>query len=388
MKFYQKENVLEAALNRIRWLFDEFENVTVNFSGGKDSTVTLNLALMVAEEKGRLPLRVMFIDQEAEWQTVIDYIREVMSDPRVEPAWLQCPLRIFNATSTVEPWLNCWEPGKEWIRDKEPDSIHENTFGTDRFAELFTAYHATIFPNSPAVFLAGVRAEESPARMRGLTAYETYKGETWGNANGDGKRRNHVTMYPIYDWSYTDVWKAIHDHRWPYCRLYDYMYQYGIPVQQMRVSNVHHETAVKTLFFLQEIEGDTWNRVTERISGINTAGQLQEKFMAPTVLPPMFKDWYEYRDYLIDKLIDDPEKQDYYRRTFKAHDERYELEVHPALLKTEISALLTNDYHGTKLSTFHANYGSFSKNRGAKGGVLGAATKKAPALANMRVTHA
>lgn len=373
MKFYLPETVYEAALRRIRWLFDEFEHVVVNFSGGKDSTVTLNLALMVAEEKGRLPLPVMFIDQEAEWQTVIDYVREVMHDPRVKPFWLQCPIRIFNATSTIDPWLHCWEPGAEWIREKEPDSIHENTFGTDRFGEMFSAFMVAQYPKSPAVCLAGVRAEESPARLQGLTSYETYKGETWGKQAD--KRRPHYTMYPLYDWSYTDIWKAIHEHGWSYCRLYDYMYQQGVPLQKMRVSNVHHETAVTQLFFLQEIEGETWNRVTARVSGAGSAGQLQEKFFAPKELPPMFKDWWEYRDYLVEHLIDDPEKRAYFHRTFKAHDERYDEEVQDKLVKTEISCILTNDYHGTKLSVFHANNGSHSKNWGKRADGLGSTRK-------------
>src|SRR5690554_6917043 len=98
MKIYKKNNVFDEALFRIRYLFDEFENVIVNISGGKDSTVTLNLALQVAEEKNRLPLQVFFIDQEAEWQTVIDHVREVFSDTRIKPYWLQCPIKIFNAT--------------------------------------------------------------------------------------------------------------------------------------------------------------------------------------------------------------------------------------------------------------------------------------------------
>lgn len=366
MKFYLPENVFEAALKRIRWLFDEFEMVTVNFSGGKDSTVTLNLALMVAEERGRLPLPVLFIDQEAEWQAVIDYVRATMDDPRVKPIWLQCPLRIFNATSVAEPWLKCWEPGAKWIREKEPDSIHENIFGTDRFAELFDAIQDWQAPGRPAVHIAGVRAEESPSRLRGLTAYETYKGETWGHQRD--KRKPHYTMYPLYDWSYTDIWKAIHSHKWPYCKLYDLMYQHGVSLFNMRVSNVHHETAVHQLYFLQEIEAETWNRITERVQGANSAGHLQERFMAPRKLPSMFKSWYEYRDYLVDKLIEDPEKRAYFHQTFKSHDERYLEEVHPQLLKCEISAVLTNDYHGTKLSLFHANYGSYSKGRGKHGG--------------------
>ncbi len=51
MKIYKSRNVFDAALERIMIFFDEFPNLIVGFSGGKDSTVTLNLALKVAEEK-------------------------------------------------------------------------------------------------------------------------------------------------------------------------------------------------------------------------------------------------------------------------------------------------------------------------------------------------
>lgn len=73
-RVYRDQNVYEAALDRMRWLFDEFEDVVVTISGGKDSTVIFNLALMVAREKNRLPLRVFFLDQEAEWNVVIEHV--------------------------------------------------------------------------------------------------------------------------------------------------------------------------------------------------------------------------------------------------------------------------------------------------------------------------
>ena len=81
MKIYKKENVFDAALERVRWLFDEFDEIVVSSSGGKDSAVIFNLAMMVAEEKNRLPLKVMFIDQEAEWKHTIEYMEKVMYDP-------------------------------------------------------------------------------------------------------------------------------------------------------------------------------------------------------------------------------------------------------------------------------------------------------------------
>jgi predicted phosphoadenosine phosphosulfate sulfurtransferase len=368
-RIYLKQTVFDAALDRIRRLYDEFDNIQVCISGGKDSTVTLNLTLMVAEERGRLPVDVLFIDQEAEWKMVIDHIRRVFADIRIKPCWLQCPIKIFNATSTKEPWLMCWEPGAEWMREREPDSVHENLFGTDRFAQLFRGILEHYWPTAPACHISGVRAEESPARARGLTTYATYKDITWGKKQN--AKLGHYAFYPIYDWSYTDVWKAIHDNAWDYCKIYDHMYQYGVPVRAMRVSNLHHETAVHTLFYLQEVESDTWERLTKRIQGINTAGVLgAEQYWKPTELPNMFVDWFEYRDYLLENLIEDVLTRDRFRKTFAAHDDRYghDDKAMADLVSCEISTILVNDFHFTKLSTFNASHIHSSKNRGARSG--------------------
>lgn len=361
MKFYLQQNVYDAALDRIRWLFDEFENLVVNFSGGKDSTVLLNLALKVAEEKGRLPLPVMFVDQEAEWETVIGYIRRVMNDPRVKPLWYQVPIKIFNATSNTDDWLYCWEPGKEWMRPQEPNSIKVNPTGTQRFTEFLNVTLHNTYGPVKAVNLAGVRCSESPARLKGLTSYETYKGRTWGSFVN--KKWEHFVMYPLYDWEDTDIWKAIHDNGWEYCRIYDCMYQHGVPMRQMRVSNLNHETALASALLLQEIEGDTWNRLAKRLQGINTLKHLNKHMTHVDHLPFMFKSWKEYRDHLLETLIADEHKEKF-RRQFAGHDQNYVPEIHEKLHKAHISALLVNDYHGTKMSTFAASNGQYSRNKG------------------------
>ncbi|MGE3919043.1 MAG: phosphoadenosine phosphosulfate reductase family protein, partial [Hyphomicrobiaceae bacterium] len=362
MKFYLKETVLEAAIERIRWLFDEFENIVVGFSGGKDSTVALNLTLKVAEERGRLPLKVLFVDQEAEWQTVVDYVRDVMNDPRVDPAWLQVPIRIFNGTSGDQQWLQCWEPGAEWMRPKEPNSVHENVYGTDRFGEMFTAFMRHHWPDAPVCLIGGVRADESPVRHRALTTSPTHKHATWG-AVRDSKRR-HVTMYPLYDWSTSDIWKAIHEHGWPYCSIYDAMWQHGYELRDMRVSNLHHETAVMHLFALQEIEGGTWERLSKRLKGVSSAKHLKTDFFIPDKLPPMFTSWAEYRDHLVENLAPE-EHRPYYRRTFKKDDERFLPHVHLKLHRIHIQCVLVNDYHGSKLANSYMNFGKTDYRPGA-----------------------
>lgn len=351
-KFYLRQNVYDAAKERIAYLLDEFDDFVVGFSGGKDSTICLNLTIEVAREKGKLPVKVLFLDQEAEWDTVIDYVRRTMNRDEVEPLWFQIPLKLFNSTSTTDMWLECWEPDKEWIRPKEPNSIKENHYGTDRFAELFTKIFEKDFADRTICYIAGVRAEESPTRMMGLTEGQTYKHITWGKYLN--KKLGHYTFYPLYDWSYTDVWKAIHDNDWDYCEIYDYMYQHGVPVRDMRVSNVHHETAVKSLYYLQEIEADNWNRIVKRIKGINTAGMIKEDAFYVKELPFMFKSWREYRDYLLDNLIEDKENHATFKKNFDKADEvfTFDKSADKSACKVAITSILKNDYHMTTFNNF------------------------------------
>ena len=103
-----EQNVFDAAVERINRIFDDFQNIVVSFSGGKDSTVVLELTIAIARQRNRLPVKVLFIDQEVEWQHTIDYVRRVMSRPEVEPIWLQMPIKLFNATSHTDDWLWCW----------------------------------------------------------------------------------------------------------------------------------------------------------------------------------------------------------------------------------------------------------------------------------------
>jgi len=348
-KMYLKQNVFDAALDRIRFIFDEFENVAVSFSGGKDSTATLNMALIVAEEKGRLPLPVLFLDQEAEWQNVIDYVETVMEDDRVTPMWFQMPIRLTNATSNIEHYLNCWQEGGQWMRDKVPYAITENIYGTDRFHALFPAIYKHHW-DGPLAVLAGVRGEESPARMSGLTTGATYKWVTWGKK----MNKDQYNFYPLYDWSYTDIWKAIHDNDWSYAKAYDYFYQYGVPASKMRISNLHHETAIHQLFYLQEIERETWNKLTDRLGGINQARHLskQDMFQAKD-LPFMFDSWKEYRDHLLVNLITDTEYQEKMRARFERMDDVYGLIRNiDKMHRVHVATILANDVDFTKCDNF------------------------------------
>lgn len=353
MKIFLKESVWDVALERINRIFDEFDNnIIISTSGGKDSTVTMELALKVAEERGCLPVKMMFLDQEAEYRMTIEYMRKAMADPRVEPLWIQAPIKLFNATSMDDPWLMCWAEGDEWMRPKEDISIKENHFGTDRFHDIFEKIINYYFPDKPAAYLAGVRAEESPTRLAGLTTGQTYKDITWGKKLNE--KKGHFTFYPLYDWCLSDIWKAIHSNGWDYCQIYDELYRYGIAPHKMRVSNLHHETAVHSLFFLHEIEGDTWDALAKRLGGVNQAKHMQKHEMfAVQKLPWMFHDWKEYRDYLTEHLITMEEHKKIFKKEWAKMDELYAQMAFPEdLYKKQIGSLLVNDWEFVKIAGF------------------------------------
>lgn len=131
------------------------------------------------------------------------------------------------------------------------------------------------------------------------------------------------------------------------------MWQYGIQVKDMRVSNVHHETAVHSLFHLQEIEPETYQRLVNRISGIDMAGKMGKDDFFQYDLPFMFRDWKEYRDYLLEKLIENEDWRNGFRRKFDKHEVLYgPTKIAEKMYKTHVQSILTNDWEHIKLDNW------------------------------------
>jgi len=362
MKIYSKKNVLDAAYERINYLFDEFENVVIGFSGGKDSTTVLNLALKVAEEKNRLPLSVLWIDQEAEWQGTVDYAKKIFQDKRIKPYWFQMPMVITNNASSYNRYSYCWNEKEKdkWIHPQDEMSLKENKYGTERFHNLFEKIFAVEFKNQKSCYLAGVRTEESPKRFVALTEAVTYKWITWGKVLN--KKYEHYTFYPIYDWSYTDVWKYINENGIEYNKVYDGMYQHGITVQNMRISNLHHETSIQNLLLVQEIEPQTWNKIVDRIDGASSIKHIKlNSFTCPKELPYMFADWEEYAYYLAENII---QEDKYRKQLFSKIEAKKGIyigdNIKHQFWRVIINTILSSDFDFTKIANFEMapqNYG-------------------------------
>lgn len=335
---YMENNVFDEALNRIRMLFDTHDDIIVSMSGGKDSTVVFNLALMVAREKSRLPLKVFWLDQEAEWQHTVDYMNEIFNMPEVEPYWFQIPFDFTNSLSAQSNFLRVFDEACEskWVHKKSDISIKENPTKFNRYHDLVKQLPTAITDKNAAV-LVGMRMSESPRRRMPITGTAgKWHGITWCTKAIGNTRK----FWPIYDFTDDDVWTAIAKNHWKYNEVYDIMYRWGTPKKMMRVSALIHETAWHSLEMLQEFEPKTYNRFVARIPGTHTFNHaFDESGIVPRTLPFAFKDWKEYRDYLLEHITK-PEYKELFRKRWIGQDGEEWYKIH-------VKEVIINDIDGT-----------------------------------------
>lgn len=340
MKIFSDDNVYEAAKKRLNFVFDEFEDVYVAVSGGKDSTIALYMTLEVAKERGRR-VGMFFLDQEFEWQGSIDIIREWEKIPEVDTYWLQAPLRMYNSNSALLPYVEIWDESRKdkWMREKEPNSIQVPFSPDIRFHTTMNAFAdwRQEVTGRKTCLISGMRAEESFNRFRATTSGLTYKNVTWGRRN-----KNTYCFHPFYDWTFRDVWKYIHDNNIAYNKVYDDMYQLGVPVNNMRVSNLIHEYTT-ALLYLQEIEPKTYERLCYALPGISTRTKFAEEFI-PKKLPEMFTSWKEYRDYLVETIVA-PEYRDGFKEVWKKQANSEEVHRLQAIecIKSDVTHTVNRD---------------------------------------------
>ena len=294
---YGRDNVLEAAQKRTAFIFDRFEHIYISISGGKDSTVIHWLFTQEAERRGR-KINAFFLDQEAEYEGTIEQMRRMMAHPAVIPHWYQVPIYMTNATSYAAEFLMAWGEGEDWIRPKEPNSIHaiEGEY-PQRFYKFFPWLEARV--TEPTAWVIGLRSKESMNRFRAVTKREGYPGVLWSTKTESPLS---FRFYPIYDWCFGDVFKLIADEGIPYNAVYDKLFRLkGANIRTMRVSNLIHEKSFDCLTELQEIEPENYERVVRRIQGAHCAARYAHEATVYRAdeRPAQFATWRDYRDYLL-----------------------------------------------------------------------------------------
>jgi predicted phosphoadenosine phosphosulfate sulfurtransferase len=303
-------NILPKKTRRV---FDFEVNNTHTFIANSllvhNSSVCYNLFLQEAVKRKR-KITAFFQDQEAEYQSSIDLIQQMMQHPNVIPAWYQVPIYLTNATSYTDYFLYAWGEGEQWIREKDPLAIHEiKEEYPKRFYEFFKWYEKK---DKNAAYIVGLRAEEGITRYRAVTKFPGWRGLKWSTIS-DGVNK----FYPIYDWTIYDVWKFLYDFSISYNKVYDLMYMNNYSLYtKMRVSNLIHEKSYKCLVDLPNYEPETYFKLCKRIGGIATASRYaSEKLVfSNKKLPTHYKTWQEFRDFLLNNIPNEDQRAQFTKR--------------------------------------------------------------------------
>lgn len=270
-------NVLDAAKQRIKYVFDNFEKIYLSFSAGKDSTVMLHLVLEECKLRNK-KIGILFIDLEGQYKLTINHAKECFKIYKeyIDLYWVCLPIHLRNAVSNFEPFWKCWDTEKkdDWIREAPAEAITNLNyfpFFTDgmefeEFAPLFGEWYAN---NQKCAAFIGIRTDESLNRYRTISSQskEKYKNNNWTTKITE----NCYNVYPIYDWSTEDIW--IYHAKYPDKRhneLYDIMYKAGLSIHQQRICQPYGDDQRRGLWLFHLIEPETWCKIVSRVNGANS----------------------------------------------------------------------------------------------------------------------
>lgn len=280
-KIYKEQNVLEATNERLDVIFNEFDNICISLSGGKDSSVMIQLALKKTKQYNK-KIDVLFIDMEAQYLETIKHIKELTDNDLINKFyWIACPLSLRNAVSVFEPRWICWEESKKdkWIREIPNNSININNvndvfdfykYGME-FEEFVPQFENWYEHNTKGqtAHLVGIRSDESLNRWRTIASTKKirYKNYQWSTKHR--KLEESYSFYPIYDWKTQDIWTAVSKLDLKYNLVYEMMYKNGVSIHEQRLCQPFGDDQRNGLDQYKSIEPDNWERLLNRVAGVN-----------------------------------------------------------------------------------------------------------------------
>lgn len=313
---YVEENVYEAFQQRLHFIFKEFDNIYVSFSGGKDSGLLLNLTLDFQKFYPDKKIGVFHQDFEAQYSITTKYIEDTFQriQDEVEPYWVCLPMATRTALSSYEMYWYPWDDTKEesWVRPmpKYPYVIHlgNNPMTTYKYkmhqedlAKQFGRWYRKVHNNGKTICLLGMRADESLQRYSGfLNKKYGYENQCWISK----QFKDVWTASPLYDWTTKDVWHANYVFNYPYNPLYDLYYKAGLKIDQMRVASPFNDYSKDCLNMYRVIDPEIWIKLVGRVRGANFASIYgRTKAMGyRNVSLPEGHTWESYTEFLLDTL--------------------------------------------------------------------------------------
>lgn len=314
---YLQQDVYSALQDRLHFIFEEFDNIYVSFSGGKDSGLLLNLVLDY--QKKYYPnkkIGVFHQDFEAQYTLTTEYIERTFERIKhdVEPYWVCLPMATRTALSSYQMYWYPWDDTKEalWVRpmpqksyviniENNPMSTYHYKMHQEDLAKQFGRWYRESHENKKTVCLLGIRADESLQRYSGfLNKKHGYREQCWISQ----QFKNVWCASPLYDWSINDVWHANYLFDYDYNHLYDLYYKAGLSVSQMRVASPFNDYSKDSLNLYRVIDPEIWVKLVGRVQGANFAsiyGKTKAMGYRQISLPEGHT-WKSYTQFLLDTL--------------------------------------------------------------------------------------
>ena len=317
-------NVLDAARKRIAYLFDEFEQIVISFSGGKDSGVMMNLAIEYAKENNCLhKVCVYHLDYEAQYQMTTDYVTRTFANlpKQIKQFWFCLPIKAQCSTSMFQSY---WQPWKLDEKQKWCRSLPEHCISESNFPFVFDyevsdyefniKFAKAISKIKKTAFLIGIRTQESLHRYKAVNKI-SHKNEYKRKKYTTVITSNCINAYPIYDWLADDIWIANAKFGYDYNKLYDLMYQAGLTIHQMRVASPFNDAATESLKLYKAIDPNNWGKLIGRVNGVNFTGLYGGTTAMGwnTITKPDHFTWKQYMYFLLDTLPEET-RENYMRK--------------------------------------------------------------------------
>ncbi|EMW6233168.1 phosphoadenosine phosphosulfate reductase [Enterococcus faecium] len=312
---YLNKNVYQALLERLDFIFKEFQNIYVSFSGGKDSGLLLQLILDFRDTY--YPSRVVGVfhqDFEAQYSATTKYVEETftsLSSNLIERYWVCLPMATRTALSSYEMYWFPWDDKKKesWVR---PMPQHEYVINMDNnimttyrykmhqedLAKQFGRWYKQSHGDKKTICLLGIRADESLQRYSGfINKKYGYKNQCWITR----QFKDLWAASPLYDWTTEDVWHAYFKFGFKYNELYNLYYKAGLNISQMRVASPFQDYAKDSLNLYRVIDPGIWVKLVGRVRGANFASIYgKTKAMGyRTVSLPNGHTWKSYTQFLL-----------------------------------------------------------------------------------------
>lgn len=308
------KNVYDAAIERLDFIFENFERIYLSFSGGKDSGVMLNLVLDYMKARGiKRKIGIQIMDNEANYEYSLEFMQRMIENNReyLDVYWCCMPITLPCTVSSYEIDWQCWgtEDQHRWVRpmpdmdyvvniDNHPfGGAFEENMNYDHFWDMFAEWYSQ---GKRTANLIGIRTQESLNRYRAIMNEdkEMLEGKPWTKKNTE-----HVyNVYPLYDWRTRDIWIANAKFEWDYNKLYDTFYMAGVPVEKMRVASPFMSESKSSLNLYRVIDGHTWARLCSRVAGANFIATYGKQLSYHSFKLPEGHTWKSFVKFLLDTL--------------------------------------------------------------------------------------